>query len=100
MNLPPPPGVPGQWNIQGDWNADVPTIRLHLSRDHGFTDTVGYSRDQLLAIHDSLHNNDVPNPDTVHGDASCDTGMTRVAWGGIMAVSLGIFAATLGMKKG
>lgn len=44
-----------QWNIQGDWSPTESQTRRHLESDHGVS-TAGMSHQQMLNLHDSLHN--------------------------------------------
>jgi hypothetical protein len=46
-----------KWSINSTppQSASTEYIRRHLEQEHGI-DTAGYTRDQLLALHDNAHN--------------------------------------------
>lgn len=43
-----------RWNINGDWSPTESQTRIHLEREHGVS-TSGKTHQQLLDLHDSLH---------------------------------------------
>lgn len=43
-----------RWNISGDWTPAESQTRGHLEREHGVS-TDGMSHQQMLELHDSLH---------------------------------------------
>ena len=43
------------WNINGDWNPSIDEVRDHLRQNHG-VDPTGMSLEQMLNVHDGIHN--------------------------------------------
>lgn len=44
-----------RWNVNGDWHPSIEAIQSHLRDAHGI-DPSGWSRQQLLTLHDNAHN--------------------------------------------
>lgn len=44
-----------RWNVEGNWNYSTAEIARHLEQVHGIS-AAGYSKSQLEAMHDNLHN--------------------------------------------
>ena len=43
-----------RWNIRGDWSPSEAQTRQHLQSEHGVS-TAGMTHQQMLSLHDSLH---------------------------------------------
>lgn len=70
------------WNIQGDWSPSESETREHLQNDHGVS-TAGMTHQQMLSLHDSLHNGTktvskaVSKP-VVYAQSSCPGGVCPI----------------------